>query len=169
MNEKEFIRWIRPFKDKMFRLAKRMLVSTEEAEDAVQETLMKLWVRKGSLSSYRKPEAMVMTMVKNYCLDRLKSKQAGHLSLVYVRERQAQDDPVRSTESREKMQLVRELIDRLPDKQKMIIHLRDIEEYDLDEIADIMQMSAVNVRVTLSRARKKIRELLLKKYHYGQV
>ncbi len=147
----------------MYRLAKRLLVSTEEAEDAVQETLMKLWLKRGSLTSYRKPEAFIMTMIKNYCLDRLKSKQAAQISLTSVKEPLAGNVYEADNEhtTTKKIKAVHDLIEQLPEKQKIIIHLRDIEQYDLDEIAEILQMSPVAVRVNLSRARKKIREQLI--------
>ena len=69
MNQNEFMQLVLPFKDKVFRVAKRLLVSTEEAEDATQEVLVKLWTKNESLSAYNSVEALAMTMTKNYCLD----------------------------------------------------------------------------------------------------
>ena len=66
MQQNEFIKIVSPFKDKLFRLAKRLLVSTEEAEDATQEVLIKLWTRNESLHEFKSVEAMAMTMTKNY-------------------------------------------------------------------------------------------------------
>jgi len=83
MNQKEFMQLINPFKDKVFRIAKRLLVSTEEAEDATQEVLVKLWNKNESLEQYNSVEALAMTMTKNYCLDQLKSKRAGNLKIVH--------------------------------------------------------------------------------------
>ncbi|HOD11182.1 MAG TPA: sigma factor, partial [Flavobacterium sp.] len=77
MNQKEFMQVVNPFKDKVFRMAKRLLVSTEEAEDATQEVMVKLWKKNESLEEYKSVEAMAMTMTKNYCLDQLKSKRAS--------------------------------------------------------------------------------------------
>ena len=76
MKQKEFLSTVLPFKDKLYRLAKRLLVSSDEAEDAVQEIFLKLWNGKEKIGKYKNPEAFAMTMTKNYCLDRLKSKQA---------------------------------------------------------------------------------------------
>ncbi len=73
MNQNEFLTVVLPFKDKLFRLAKRLLVSTEEAEDATQEVLVKLWTKNDHLQTYKSTEAMAMTMTKNYCLDQLKA------------------------------------------------------------------------------------------------
>ena len=76
MKQKEFLATVLPFKDKLYRLAKRLLVSSEEAEDAVQEVYLKLWKGKHQIKNYKNPEAFAITMTKNYCFDRLKSKQA---------------------------------------------------------------------------------------------
>ncbi len=83
MTQTEFLNTVLPFKDKVFRLAKRLLVSKEEAEDATQEVLLKLWNNKGKISNYKNVEAFSMTMTKNFCLDKLKSKQAQNLKIVH--------------------------------------------------------------------------------------
>ena len=82
MNQNEFMQLVNPFKDKLFRVAKRLLVSTEEAEDATQEVLVKLWNRNEILDEYNSVEALAMSMTKNYCLDQLKSKRAGNMKIV---------------------------------------------------------------------------------------
>ena len=84
MNQSDFLKMVSPFKDKVFRLAKRLLISREEAEDATQELLFKLWKSKEKISDYNNIEAFAMTMTKNYCYDRLKSKQASNLTLVHT-------------------------------------------------------------------------------------
>jgi len=83
MNQNEFMQLVTPFKDKVFRLAKRLLVSREEAEDATQEILVKLWSKNQGLEQYNSIEAVAMTMTKNYCLDQLKSKRAGNMKIVH--------------------------------------------------------------------------------------
>lgn len=77
MTQTDFVKLVMPFKDKVFRLAKRLLVSHEEAEDATQEILLKLWNNKGQIEEYKNVEAFSMTMTKNFCLDRL-------LSLIHI-------------------------------------------------------------------------------------
>jgi RNA polymerase sigma factor (sigma-70 family) len=83
MKQNDFIDAVLPFKDKLYRLAKRILVSSDEAEDAVQEVYLKLWKGRERIQKYKSPEAFAMTMTKNYCLDRLKSKQASNLKIVH--------------------------------------------------------------------------------------
>jgi RNA polymerase sigma factor (sigma-70 family) len=82
MNQNEFMQLVNPFKDKRFRIVKRLLVSTEEVKDATQEVLVKLWNRDEILDEYKSVEAMAMTMIKNYCLDQLKSKRARNMKIV---------------------------------------------------------------------------------------
>ena len=82
MNQKDFMYRVNPFKDKLFRLAKRLLVSTEEAEDATQEVLFKLWSKNEQLEEYKSVEAMALTMTKNYCLDQLKSNKRWKIKIL---------------------------------------------------------------------------------------
>ncbi len=167
MNQQDFLKVVLPFKDKVFRLAKRLLVSTEEAEDATQELLFKLWKNNEKLGEYKNVEAFAMTMTKNYCFDRLKSKQASNLTLVHSNYKENDTSLDKKIEHQDSVSQVHQLIENLPEQQKMIIQLRDIEEYDFDEICKMLEMKPTAVRVALSRARKTIREELIKKHNYG--
>jgi RNA polymerase sigma-70 factor (ECF subfamily) len=167
MKQSEFLTTVLPFKDKVFRLAKRLLVSSEEAEDATQELYFKLWKNKGKLANYKNVEAFAMTMTKNYCFDRLKSKQASNLTLVHSNYKEKETGLETKIEQQDSVSQVHELIAKLPEQQKLVIQLRDIEQYDFDEIAKMLDMKPTAVRVTLSRARKTIREELVKQHNYG--
>lgn len=167
MNQTDFLKVVLPFKDKVFRLAKRLLVSTEEAEDATQELLFKLWRNKEKLSEYKNVEAFAMTMTKNYCYDRLKSKQASNLTLVHSNYKEKDTSLDKKVEYQDTVSQVHKLIEKLPEQQKLIIQLRDIEQYDFDEICKMMDMKPTAVRVALSRARKTIRQELIKQHNYG--
>ena len=167
MKQSDFLNIVLPFKDKVFRLAKRLLVSTEEAEDATQELLFKLWTRKEKIGTYKNIEAFAMTMTKNYCYDRLKAKQANNLTLVHSNYKEKETSLEKEIEYRDSVNQVHQLIQNLPEQQRMIIQLRDIEQYDFDEIAKIVEMQPTAIRVALSRARKTIREQLTKTHNYG--
>jgi RNA polymerase sigma-70 factor (ECF subfamily) len=167
MNESDFLKVVLPFKDKVFRLAKRLLVSKDEAEDATQELLLKLWKNKDKITSYRNTEAFAMTMTKNYCYDRLKSKQAGNLTLIHGNYKEKETSLDKKLEYIDSVDRVHLLIDNLPDQQKIIIQLRDVEQYNFKEICEIVNMKPTAVRVSLSRARKTIREQLTKQHSYG--
>ena len=167
MNQSEFVSLITPFKDKLFRLAKRILVSTEEAEDATQEVLFKLWNNKENLESYKSIEAFSMTMIKNYCLDQLKAKRSGNLKLVHDNYFDREPSLENQLEAKDTLNWVEKAINELPEQQKLIIQMRDIEEYEFEEIAKIMDMNETAIRVALSRARKTIRAFMLKTNDYG--
>jgi len=167
MNQNEFVLLVNPFKDKLFRLAKRLLVSTEEAEDATQEILVKLWSKNENLDSYNSVEAVAMTMTKNYCLDQLKSKRAGNLKIVHDNFTDRQPSLDQKVEDNDSLNWVEKIIDQLPEQQRLIIQLRDIEQCEFSEIEKIVEMNETAVRVALSRARKTIREYMLKTHNYG--
>ncbi|KAB1156290.1 RNA polymerase sigma factor [Flavobacterium luteum] len=167
MNQNEFVLLIAPFKDKVFRLAKRLLISTEEAEDATQEVLVKLWSKDESLNKYTSVEAFAMTITKNYCLDQLKSKRAGNLKIVHTNFADSEPRLDKKVEDRDSLNWVEKIIDQLPEQQRLIIQLRDIEQYEFEEIAKILVMNETAIRVALSRARKTIREFMIKTHSYG--
>ncbi|PCI31552.1 MAG: RNA polymerase subunit sigma-70 [Flavobacteriaceae bacterium] len=167
MNQAEFLHQVMPIKDKVFRLAKRLLVSTEEAEDATQELFFKLWKNKGKLTKYKSVEAFAMTMTKNYCFDRLKSKQASNLTLIHSNYKESGTSLQKIIELKDSVSLVHTLINELPEQQKVIIQLRDVEEYEFEEIGKMLDMKPTAVRVSLSRARKTIKEQLIKQHNYG--
>lgn len=166
MKQNEFISTVLPFKDKLYRLAKRILVSNEEAEDAVQEVYLKLWKGKEQIKKYKSPEAFAITMTKNYCLDRLKSKQASNLKIVHSNY-QNSENLERQIEANDGVELVFKLMESLPEQQKIVLQLRDVEEFEFEEIAQMLGSNETAVRVSLSRARKTIREQLIKKHNYG--
>jgi RNA polymerase sigma-70 factor (ECF subfamily) len=167
MNQLEFVNLVQPFKNKVFRLARRLLISVEEAEDVTQEMLMRLWHKKENLEQYKSVEAFAMTMTKNYCLDQLKSKRASHLK---IENREFNDNSIsleNQVENEDTLNWVEKILEQLPVQQKMIVQMRDIEDYDFEKIAEILEMNETAVRVALSRARKTLREAVLKTHNYG--
>lgn len=167
MNQAEFIKVISPFKDKVFRLSKRLLVSIEEAEDATQEVLVKLWNNRLKLGTYNSVEAMAMTMAKNYCLDRLKSRQASEMRIVHSNYTSHDAGLQQQAEDRDSLEWAERIMKQLPEQQRLIVQMRDIEQYEFEEIAKILDMNETAVRVALSRARKTLRDELAKKHSYG--
>lgn len=167
MNQKEFMQLVVPFQSKLFRLAKRLLVSAEEAEDACQEVLVKLWNKKNDLKHYNSLEAIAYTMTKNFCLDQLKSKRAQNLQLAHNNYVENNSGLQQNIEDKDSLDWIEKIINQLPEQQKIIIQLRDIEQLDYDEIARITEMNPTAIRVALSRARKTIREQMIKTHQYG--
>lgn len=167
MTQSEFLNLVMPFKDKLFRMAKRLLVSTEEAEDATQEVLLKLWAGKRNMGRYKNVEAFAMTMTKNFCLDRLKSKQSGNLKLVHSNYAESGGGLQRQLEAEDSVAWIERIMQELPEQQRMILQLRDVEAYEFEEIEEMLDMKPTAVRVALSRARKAVRDKLLEKHRYG--
>jgi len=168
MNLQEFNTKVYPLKDKIFRFAKRMLEQNEEAEDIVQEVFIRLWKKKEELDRYRSVEALAMVTTKNLCLDRIKARkypvESLDKQLQFIERVAAEVKPDHS----DLVYGVKEAMKQLSQASRMIVHLRDIEGYEYDEIAEIMDMQENAVRVSLSRARKQIRDFLVnsKVYEY---
>ncbi|NMH28143.1 RNA polymerase sigma factor [Flavobacterium silvaticum] len=167
MEQIEFLKLIEPFRNKIFRLARRLLVSVQEAEDATQEVYIKLWNKNDGLREYQSVEALAMTMTKNYCLDQLRSKRAGNLSIVHNNYKDREAPLQTQVEDRDNWSWVEKAIASLPEQQQIIVQMRDIEQYDYTEIAEMLQMNETAIRVALSRARKQIREFITKTHAYG--
>lgn len=167
MNQHTFINLIDPVKDKIYRLALRLLTSREAAEDATQDVILKLWSRNDKLKEYANLEAFAMTVTKNHCLDQLKLKQNNNLKIVHSNYDSNENNQHQQLEIEDELDQVNRILDLLPEQQKLIFQLRDVEQYDFAEIAEITSMNETAIRVALSRARKKIREELIKKHNYG--
>ena len=167
MSESEFLIIITPFKDKMFRISRRLLVSTEEAEDAVQEVILKLWRNRNKFSDYKNLEAYAITTTKNWCFDQLKSKHSQNIKLVHSNYEDHTQSLQKSIEVNDSLRWVEFHMNSLPRNQKLILQLRDIEHFEFNEIAEMLDMNETTIRVSLSRARKTIREKLTQTHNYG--
>lgn len=158
MQMEAFKKELIPIKDKLFRLGKTLLQNREDAEDALQEVYMKLWDNKEVIGDLKSPEAYAMKVMKNHCLDRLKSRKNKHM--VDIKEPEIGKEnftPFSSVSFDNLKELMLKLFSTLPEQQRMIIHMRDIEHYSYEEIADVTGMNVNAIRVNLSRARKSVK------------
>jgi RNA polymerase sigma-70 factor (ECF subfamily) len=163
MNPEEFKIQVLPLKHKLFRLALRLLGKVEEAEDSVQDAMVKLWTKRDNLENYQSVEAFAMTVTRNLCLDRIKSKSFRVERLPDGQKIEIiQQDPGDMMEYTDMAGLIRKILEELPEQQKSILHMRDIEEMEYEEIAGVLGMNVNAIRVNLSRARKKVRDTVLK-------
>ncbi len=162
MDLREFKIQVLPLKGKLFRLAKRMLGDAEDAQDLVQEVFIKLWDQREKLDEYRNMEVMVMKITRNMCIDVLRKKryQFGDVEEIAVHE----EEKVNQSEIVSRIQ---NMIKILPEPQRTIIHLRDVENYEYDKIAEVVGMTENAIRVSLCRTRKAIKETLGKNQIYG--
>lgn len=156
-----------PYHRKLYCVAYRLLENEADAEDLVQEAYLKLWDKRDGLTLISNPEAFSVTLVKNMCFDLLRSSKYA-ISRKTVELTAVQD--VSQTDNLEEQEVVRQIKDiitRLPKQQQQIVDLRDIKDCSYEEIEQITGLNATNIRVVLSRARKKIREEFNKWNNYG--
>jgi RNA polymerase sigma factor (sigma-70 family) len=158
-----------PVKNKLFRFAFRMLGSSEEAKDVVQEVFIKIWNGRDQLEGIQNMEAWCMRITKNLSLDRLRQQQRRPTDDLekgsYVQHGAL--SPHDSTEMKENMTRIGELMDALPEKQRHVMHLRDVEGYSYNEICEILELDMSQVKVNLFRARNAVREKLQRLNAYG--
>ena len=162
MSQERYKAEILPIRDKLFRIAQKILQGDEDAEDAVQEVLLKLWHTRDSLGSYDNVAAFAKTVIKNHCMDKLKlRKRTETLDDIHYR-REAGDNPYLQLERINTEEILKKIIEQLPPLQQTIIRMKDMEEYEVEEIAEITGTTPDAIRVNLSRARKKVREEYIK-------
>lgn len=167
MTSELFSRHVLPLQDKIFRFSRRLLASETAAQDATQDVLMKLWKLRSQLKDINNHEAYAMTMTRNLCYDLLKSKHSKTLELIHSNYSKPSSCLDAEIEARNEVSIVEKLISQLPEQQRAVIQLRDIEQFTNQEIEEIMGMNSTSVRVALSRARKKIMKELKKTSAYG--
>lgn len=168
MDAESFKRKYLSFHPKLYRMAYALVENKANAEDILQDAYYKLWNKRDELPEMENPEAFCVTLVKNLCLDFLRSPRAKRreTEIEEVFTRATDSSPEKELETKEKEQQIRQLINRLPDNQRQVLRLRSINDCSINEIEQITGLSAVNIRVLLSRARKAIREQFDKLYEY---
>ena len=152
-------------RQKLYLYALKMMGTEEEAEDIVQETFLKLWNHRKHLMTLKNPGGFTMQTCKNTCIDKLRQRK----------DRAEADDfhlnaenytPYTYSEQKNAADLIRQIIENLPGLQKTIIKMRDIEDYELEEIASITGTQISAVTANLSRARKKVRDEFIRINNY---
>lgn len=175
MSEIDFRHDLLPLKNKLFRVALRITLDRPEAEDVVEDVFVKVWENRATpeVQAVRNLEAYCLTMTRNLALDRSQRREALNVSLDdteqgYLAEKpDSAPLPDQLMERDDRLQWVRQLFEQLPEKQRTILQLRDIEEHSYQQIAEIMQISESDVKVTLFRARQALRQLIQNSPHNG--
>jgi len=164
MTKEEFLKEVIPIGDKMYRMANRLLGNSESAKDVLQELFLKLWEKRGELRKLSSIDAFACTILKNKCLDRLRLQK----TMVDFEILKTQgDDPELRFDRSEGISEIRKVMHKLPERQRVIMQMRDIDCCTFEEIAILMDTSVNNVRVQLCSARKWVKDELLKIYNYG--
>ena len=166
MSEADFDNLVRRTGRRLYALAYRILGDQQGSEDAVQEVFVKLWKMNSRLDEYESTEALATTMLKNHCIDQIRrnkhSSEAGNEKLLSLFD--MEPSPYEKMVIEESFLIIRKIIDDLPEPYRNTVTLRDIEGLHYDDIATITGQNVNTLRVTLSRARKMIRDELKKFY-----
>jgi len=169
MNLETFQHRVFPVKNKLFRFAFRLLGSSDDAKDVVQEVLIKVWNGREQLNEIQNVEAWCMRVTRNLSLDRLRQQQRRPVDTIEKGTHVQQEalSPLDTLETNENMKRIGELMSVLPEKQRHVMHLRDVEGYSYQEISEILEIDMSQVKVNLFRARQSVRERLQKINAYG--
>ena len=168
MQEISFRDDILPLKDKLFRLALRITFDRAEAEDVVQDTMIRVWNKREEWTQFGSIEAYCLTVAKNLALDRSQKKEAQNVELTPEMEEESEiSGPYDQLVNNERMSIIHRLINELPEKQRLIMQLRDIEGESYKEIAKILNLTEEQVKVNLFRARQKVKQRYLEIDEYG--
>ena len=160
-----------PLKNELYRLALRITLNPAEAEDIVQETMIKVWNRREQWDNIESIEAFCLTICRNISLDKMRKMENQNQSLSEG-EHDAPDqsyssNPEEQAMQQDRMQLIRQLINQLPEKQRSVMQLRDFEGKSYKEIAKVMGISEEQVKVNIFRARQTIRQKYFETEKYG--
>ena len=157
-----------PLKDKLFRLALRITFDRAEAEDVVQDTMIRVWNKREEWTQFGSIEAYCLTVAKNLAIDRSQKKEAQNVELTQEMEEESEaSGPYDQLINKERMSIIHRLINELPEKQRLIMQLRDIEGESYKEIAKILNLTEEQVKVNLFRARQKVKQRYLEIDEYG--
>ena len=169
MKKVSFRNDVLPLKNELFRLALRITLNRVEAEDIVQDTLIKGWDRRFEWESIDSIEAFSLTVCRNLSLDRLRKKENNNDSLedVNIAEPVASSNPQDQMIQEDRVSLVRQIIDSLPEKQRSCMQLRDFEGKSYKEIAQVLDITEEQVKVNIFRARQMVKQKYLKLDNYG--
>lgn len=168
MQEISFRNDILPLKDKLFRLALRITFDRAEAEDVVQDTMIRVWDKRDEWVQFGSVEAYCLTVARNLAIDRSQKKEARNVSLTPEMEEEADaSGPYDRLVNDERLSIIHRLIDRLPEKQRLIMQLRDIEGESYKEIAKVLNLTEEQVKVNLFRARQKVKQRYIEIDRYG--
>ena len=159
-----------PLKNELYRLALRITLNHAEAEDVVQETMIKIWNRRDRWDELESIEAFCLTICRNIAIDKTKKAENQNQSL--MDEHDSPDSSYTSNPEEQAMQqdriaLIRRLIDTLPEKQRSCMQLRDFEGKSYKEIATILDISEEQVKINIFRARQTIKQKYIVTEKYG--
>jgi len=170
MTANDFNNKIVPLSDKLYRYAYRFLGDADQSQDAVQEVFIKLWKQRERIVEIENVEAFAIRITRNYCLDVIKSRRTVSMDVNdYFKDRISDEsDPEKELYKSDSMKKLAQIVQELTEPHRTVLRMRDIEGYSNEEVGEVLGLSVGNIRVVLSRARKKVREGLEKIYVHGK-
>ena len=166
MNKSDFKHTVFSLSERLFPMVSRILGNTANAQDAIQEIMIKLWERREQLGKHPNPTGFVFLTARNYCLDVLRKKRLDIKDTAAPLLTIKSDHATSSLECKELEQIIKDILNRLPELQKEALLMRAIDGCEYDEIAAVMQLNVKHIRVLVSRARKEVSSQLEKIYDY---
>lgn len=168
MHETYFRECILPLKEMLFRIALRITMNQQEAEDVVQETMLKIWDRREEWSRMNSVEAYCVTIAKNLAMDRIALKSSQTMQLADDYDYGASSaSPFQKLVDSDNMNILSRLIEELSEKQREVLVMREVEGKSYKEIAAELKLTEEQVKVYLFRARQKIKQQFTDIENYG--
>tara|TARA_R110002049_G_scaffold616_9_gene3567 strand:- start:3672 stop:4187 length:516 start_codon:yes stop_codon:yes gene_type:complete len=166
MNKTDFKLKVFSLSERIFPMVTRMLGSTANAEDAIQEIMLKLWEKRKKFEKHPNINGFVVLTARNYCIDVLRKKPfVLEDATDYFKILESKNEYTQ-LEWKELNTAIKEILKKLPEQQAEVFMMRDIDGYEFTEIAAALEFKVEHVRVLLSRARKQIGVALEKTYSY---
>ena len=162
MEQEQFKIEVVPLRGKLSGCARRLLDDPQDVEDVVQEVFLKMWYIREELDRYESVEAPAVQITKHLCLNRLRAFRYRQEKLSDSAVITADDNPYVALEQKDSVSQVMHIMELLPGLQQTILRMKHVDGFEVKEIAELTGSSPEAVRVNLSRARKKVKELFLK-------
>ncbi|WP_299122443.1 RNA polymerase sigma factor [uncultured Winogradskyella sp.] len=169
MTKTEFRLRVFSLSERLFPMVSRMLGNSANAEDVIQDIMMKLWIKRKAIAKHPNIQGLVFSTARNHCIDILRKKKLD------INDSSFQLELVKSEHGREALEwkelntIIKKIVSQLPEQQSEVIIMRDLDGYEFIEIAAAMELKVEHVRVLLSRARKQVSVQLEKTYNYERV
>lgn len=160
MDDHQFKEKVLPLSHRLFGLCVKIIGNNDEAKDALQDIFVKLWTSRDSLESIKNIEAYAVTITRNYCLDKLRLRKENiSIEKIYLYDDSEDQVNLEYTENY-KLNLINSALTELTPNQQKVFVMRDIERMSFEEISINLGITEENIRVSLSRSRKKLKELV---------
>ncbi len=166
MNKTDFRTQVFSLAERIYPMVARMQGNTADAEDAIQEIMTKLWLKREKLENHPNIKAFVFLTARNYCLDLLRKSKSNLVDIHTATAQLTSNVKHQKLEWNELNKIIFNILKKLPAQQQEVLIMRDIDGYKNIEIAFALDLKVEHIRVLLSRARKQVSKELINNYGY---